>query len=107
MAPTEEDDDISMLFQGDKDMLSIYSPLQPAVRHVDDEDKKGFELHACEHRWHRTCLESTERCAGRSMRKDSQGRVWVRCETCRKDGWVWPRERSSSEGEVERLCEAN
>ena len=107
VAPTEDDEDAPMPTECEKEMLSIYSALQPAVKDAENEDKKGFELHACEHRWHRTCLESVERCAGRFMKKDDAGRVWVRCETCRKDGWIWPTSKSPSEGEVERLCEAS
>ncbi|WVR05838.1 hypothetical protein IAU60_002864 [Kwoniella sp. DSM 27419] len=71
-------------------------------------------LLACPHRYHRTCIEQSERAAGRSGRQemDKAGRVWVRCERCRKDGWVVGRreglegvdeEGAPSEKEVERL----
>lgn len=108
VAPTNDDDDDSpMSFEGDIEMVSIYSGLQPISLATDDgEVKGGFEIHACEHRWHRTCLETVERVSGRSVLPDGEGRVWVKCEKCRKDGWIKPRGRSTSEGEVEKLCAA-
>ena len=108
VAPSEDDDDDTvMTVEEDREMLSIFSMLQPpATAGSPLAEKKGFELHSCEHRWHRSCLESVERTAGRSLRSDEQGRVVVRCEACRKEGWIWPRRRSLSEGEVEALCSA-
>ena len=108
LAPSEDDDDDTvMTVEEDREMLSIFSMLQPpATAGSPLAEKKAFELHSCQHRWHRSCLESVERTAGRSLRSDEQGRVVVRCEACRKEGWIWPRRRSLSEGEVEALCSA-
>ena len=117
IAPTDDDvDDVPMFLEGDKEMISIYSSNQPPLSvllkegHGDSRETTGtidsdrsFELHACEHRWHRACLESVELSAGRLMRTDEQGRCWVRCERCRADGWVKCRTRSMSEREVERM----
>lgn len=109
IAPTDDDDeDVPMPTEGDKEMLSIYSELQPGPLAVMEAEENGskersFEIHACAHRWHRTCLETAERTSGRPMRVDDQGRCWVRCETCRTDGWIRGRLRSLSESEVERM----
>ncbi|WVQ71227.1 hypothetical protein IAR50_000752 [Cryptococcus sp. DSM 104548] len=80
----------------DKEMINIFSPLQPAISleaakqaHADDHQ---FTILACSHRWHRGCLEGAARSAEREIRDDGEGRGWVRCERCRKDGWVVPRE---------------
>lgn len=108
IAPPDDDDDFDtpMSLDTDTEMLSIYSGLQPLSLTEDDDMSNRFEIHACEHRWHRTCLETMERTAGRHIQPDAEGRVWVRCERCRKDGWIRPRRRSLSEGEVERLVVA-
>ncbi|KAK8865875.1 hypothetical protein IAR55_001023 [Kwoniella newhampshirensis] len=84
-----------------KEMLSIYSPLQPPLTPAEAEveagrteggEKANFVILSCPHRWHRGCLETAERSAGRFYKKqDGDERQWVRCETCRKDGWVMPR----------------
>jgi hypothetical protein len=105
MAPSEDDDeDIAMPAPEDKEMLPIFSSLQPPKTTGSPDTEKGFELHSCEHRWHRSCLESVERTAGRNLTQDAEGRVWVRCEACRKEGWIWPRTRSIDEGEVDLLA---
>ncbi|TYJ54971.1 hypothetical protein B9479_004383 [Cryptococcus floricola] len=97
----EEDEDSEMpAVEGedkqDKDMINIFSPLQPAISHqaakqahVDDHQ---FTILACSHRWHRGCLEGAARSAAREIRDDGEGKGWVRCERCRNDGWVVPRE---------------
>ncbi|WVQ85550.1 hypothetical protein IAT38_007716 [Cryptococcus sp. DSM 104549] len=109
--PTSDDDDVDMpLADGSaeeeddprgKELVSIFSPLQlplsaEAAAAAHEEAAQGrenkFMILGCTHRWHRACLESTERSAGRMNvgRDDGEGRVWVRCERCRKDGWVMP-----------------
>jgi hypothetical protein len=66
-------------------MLSIFAPDQSPFSH---KPLAGEFTHlACAHRWHRDCLESEERSAGR-WNIGEDGRVWVRCGLCRKDGWV-------------------
>ncbi|KAL7418879.1 hypothetical protein Q5752_006563 [Cryptotrichosporon argae] len=47
---------------------------------------EGADGPVCQHRWHRACLESAGRSAGH-WRGDAD-RVWVRCDRCRRDGWV-------------------
>jgi len=132
---TDPNNDVDMLDEEispeGKEMLSIYSPLQlPFAIHQDQETstntdtrtdavKNGFVILACDHRWHRACLETAERSAGRgrsrgrTLEGDCEGegdrRVWVRCPRCRKDGWVEDLEGTPSEGEkaeVERLVTA-
>ncbi|ODO12015.1 hypothetical protein I350_00799 [Cryptococcus amylolentus CBS 6273] len=97
----EEDEDSEMpAVEGedkqDKEMINIFSPLQPAISleaakqaHTDDH---RFTILACSHRWHRGCLEGAARSAGREIKDDGEGKGWVRCERCRNDGWVVPRE---------------
>ena len=84
-APTNDEPDI---VAGKDQIISIYSPLQFTLN--GGEGKEGFELHACEHRWHRACLESTARSCGRWKEGEDEDieKVWVRCERCRKDGWI-------------------
>ena len=108
---TDSDGDVAMmddeLCPEDKELLSIYSPLQ--ARDVGDGPDKvsKFVILACEHRWHRSCLTTAERSCGRGLlNSGADGRVWVRCQRCRKDGWVNDVEDTCSEGEkaeVERL----
>ncbi|EJT51936.1 hypothetical protein A1Q1_06805 [Trichosporon asahii var. asahii CBS 2479] len=93
-APAEvEEEDV--LPAADKEMLSIYSaqqPLFPPSREGEEAHANAeFVLLTCPHRWHRTCLEVAERSAGHSGLPDGDGRQWVRCMTCRKEGWVVPR----------------
>jgi hypothetical protein len=84
----------------DKEMLSIYSATQhspiPAPEPGQDPNagvdaNSEFVILACKDRWHRTCLETAERSAGHCTTSDKDGREWVRCPKCRKDGWVVPR----------------
>lgn len=120
LAPGGDDGDEEFNFDDieprEKQLLSINSPLQPGPNAStgsaeDDESepaskKRKFEIHGCEHRWHRQCIETSERAAARPLKVDGEGRVWVKCEKCRKDGWVVARaerSRSNSEFEVERL----
>ena len=99
---------------GGKDMVSIHSPIQPPVRapEHDPGQEKGreFVVLACEHRWHRACRETAERSAGRGVEKgEGDGRVWVRCQRCRRDGWVEETDGTPSEreqAEVARLVSA-
>lgn len=85
----------------DKEMLSIYSAQQPLFpRSAEGEEAHAnaeFVLLTCPHRWHRTCLEVAERSAGHSGLPDGDGRQWVRCMTCRKEGWVVPRAPAPAE----------
>ncbi|ORY34284.1 hypothetical protein BCR39DRAFT_193603 [Naematelia encephala] len=86
-----------------KQMLDIYSLDQPAFQ-GDTPPNKPF-LKACEHKWHRSCIEIAERSSGRwKLEPDDTGRLWVRCRRCRKDGWIKPGETTPSEGEVEMIC---
>ncbi|WRT64085.1 uncharacterized protein IL334_001013 [Kwoniella shivajii] len=123
--PVDEPEDVDMVdidhFQDEEDsdgreMLSIHSPLQPMfspdqrnmTNNSSDEEKNDkFVLMTCQHKWHRACLELSERSCGRLLKnQDEDGRVWVKCEKCRKDGWVdarRPDEGAPSEKEVERL----
>lgn len=89
------EDDADETPAADKEMLSIYAPTQPpfpprAAGEGPSEDQ-DFVLLACEHRWHRCCLETAERSAGHSLDPDAQGRGWIRCQKCRKEGWIVPR----------------
>ncbi|WVQ62254.1 uncharacterized protein L199_000393 [Kwoniella botswanensis] len=113
--PTAEDDeDVDMTpeeehegEEGDKEMLSIYSTLQPPLtdEQKQEEQKDGsgkFVLLACQHKWHRKCIELSERSCGRLHdREGEDGRVWVRCEKCRKDGWVKTRTKSTDNSMTE------
>lgn len=91
--PTDEYEDDSP--PGDKEMLSIYAPNQAPFppREIGDEPHQGqnFVLLACEHRWHRACVETAERSAGHTLKPDAEGREWIRCQRCRKEGWIVPR----------------
>ncbi|WVN90312.1 uncharacterized protein L203_105548 [Cryptococcus depauperatus CBS 7841] len=109
--PTGEDGDIVMDSplavdedQRDKEIISIFSalqpPLSPAAAQKAQQDKHLFTILACPHRWHRGCLESAERTAGRMGRDDGDGRVWARCERCRKDGWIVSRVEEPSGSRV-------
>ena len=84
LAPTDDMDmdEVIPAKESEKDMVSILSPIQTS------EGGESFEIHGCDHRWHRTCLEVAEKSCGRSWRGDEQGKIWVRCEKCRKNGWV-------------------
>jgi hypothetical protein len=79
----------------DKEMLSIYAPLQgpfpPASEGEEPHSNSAYVILACPHRWHRTCLETAERSAGHRAEASDDGREWVRCQKCRKEGWVIPR----------------
>jgi hypothetical protein len=85
LAPSPDGDLPSRPTGEGKDMLSIFAPDQSPFSH---KPLAGEFTHlACAHRWHRDCLESEERSAGR-WNIGEDGRVWVRCGLCRKDGWV-------------------
>jgi hypothetical protein len=83
-------------------MLSIFSPDQLPLLHTPVPGE--FTRLACQHRWHRDCLETEERSSGR-WHLGPDGRMWVRCGLCRKDGWVTPGERADEEL-VEGLVQA-
>ena len=85
LAPTDEDGD-EIMPSVTEEFISIMSPIQPPIE--AGEQPSGFEIHSCEHRWHRSCLETYERSAGHSLDSDEDGRIWVRCEKCRKPGWI-------------------
>lgn len=91
--PAEEEEEV--IPAADKEMLSIYSAQQPLFppsgAGEEAHAKADFVLLTCPHRWHRTCLEVAERSAGHLGLPDAEGRQWVRCMTCRKEGWVVPR----------------
>lgn len=93
--PPAEDVEEEVLPAADKEMLSIYSAQQPlfppSAEGEEAHANADFVLLTCPHRWHRTCLEVAERSAGHSGLPDGEGRQWVRCMTCRKEGWVVPR----------------
>jgi hypothetical protein len=101
-----QDDDVSP--EG-KEMLSIHSPLQLSI-HEQGGEHGQFVINSCEHRWHRACLETAERSSGRRLiRAEGDGRLWVSCQRCRRDGWVEDVESTPSEGEsaeVERMVTA-
>ncbi|WVW82224.1 hypothetical protein I302_104230 [Kwoniella bestiolae CBS 10118] len=113
--PTSEDEDVEMAednnpdeVEGDKEMLSIYSTLQlPLTSDQEREEEKDgkFVLMACPHKWHRKCLEISERSSGRLFGGEGEddGRIWVRCEKCRKDGWV----RSKAQQKEVVACDAH
>ncbi len=103
---TDSDGDIDMLDDEvspeDKEILNIYSPVQPPLGEYEQEamGKEQFVILSCAHRWHRTCLRTAARSSGRGdLRAESDGRVWVRCQRCRKDGWVENAEDTPSEAE--------
>lgn len=81
----------------DKEMLAIYASNQaPFNGEINIEEEQAhphadYVLLACKHRWHRACLETAERSAGHTIKADAEGREWVRCGRCRKEGWVVPR----------------
>lgn len=86
----EEDD--TTLAAGDKEMVSIYAPTQGVFDTSEGEGPDAkFVILACKHRWHRSCLETAERSAGHRATPDADGREWVRCQRCRKEGWITPR----------------
>ncbi|WWC58578.1 uncharacterized protein I303_101121 [Kwoniella dejecticola CBS 10117] len=110
--------------EGDKEMLRILMdptsnssvPDLPTVNGTSTEgDKLGegsitgasistrAEATACEHRWHRKCLEISEKSSGRFSRQDEDGKMWVKCERCRKDGWVQSRQASNTLQTVESV----
>lgn len=107
--PPAEAEDEDMISETDKEMLSIYSAQQPLTPNAKDgqgaQPSAEFVLLTCPHRWHRTCLEVAERSAGHSGQPDTEGRQWVRCMTCRKEGWVLPRTPSpaAAAGAVEPI----
>ena len=111
---TDPEGDIDMLDEDvcpeGKEMLSIFSPSQSAFNRQESNATRDFVILACEHRWHRACLETAERSSKRGvLRANPDGRIWVRCQRCRKDGWVNDVEGTPSEGEqaeVERIVTA-
>lgn len=96
--------------QKNKEMVSIFSAVQPPLSSAEakeaHENDHDFTLLACTHRWHRGCLEIAERSAGRMSKDDGEGRIWVRCERCRKDGWIPPVAESTGSGVGRKRKEA-
>jgi hypothetical protein len=80
--PSDEDAIDTIPRKEECGMMSIYAPVQPAL----EGGEQGFVLHACTHRWHRDCLVMEEKTSGRWKVED--GKVWLRCGRCRKDGWI-------------------
>ena len=111
---TDPDGDVAMQDEDvspeGKELLSIFSPSQSAFLRQESNNTQNFVMLTCEHRWHRTCLETAERSSGRGVwRANPDGRIWVRCQRCRRDGWVSDVEGTPSEGEhaeVERMVTA-
>lgn len=94
----------------DKEMVSIFSAVQPPLSSAEaieaHETDHNFTLLACTHRWHRRCLEISERSARRMSKDDGEGRVWVRCGRCRKSGWITPVAESTESGVGRKRKEA-
>ncbi|WWC66374.1 uncharacterized protein I206_100275 [Kwoniella pini CBS 10737] len=96
----EEDDDVEMSEicddndQGNKEMLTVYLEDLYKDNQITTGDQDNHVVltkgsASCGHKLHRKCLELSENLSGRITKQDDEeGKVWVKCEKCKKDGWV-------------------